>query len=78
MIARFAIMVVTLLAAGSACAESLSPDAARRFVTRKLFAFNCFDGSRGAGRIHGDGSVIGTIQFQGAGPVRAVLRRRER
>ena len=78
MIARFAIMVVTLLAAGSACAESLSPDAARRFVTRKLSAFNCFDGSRGAGRIHGDGSVIGTIQFQGAGPVRAVLRRRER
>jgi hypothetical protein len=37
-----------------------------------LFAFNCFDGSRGAGRIHGDGSVIGTIQFRGAGPARMV------
>src|SRR5262249_56323313 len=61
-----------LLAAGSACAESLNPDAARRFVAGKLFAFNCFDGSRGAGRIYGDGSVIGTIQFRGAGPERTV------
>src|SRR5215510_11151706 len=50
----------------------LSPDAARRFVAGKLFAFNCFDGSRGAGRIYGDGSVIGTIQFRGAGPERTV------
>ena len=72
MIARFAIAVVTFLAAGPALAESLSADAARRFVTGKLFAFNCFDGSRGAGRIYGDGSVIGNIQFRGAGPVRAV------
>ena len=38
----------------------------------KLFAFNCFDGSRGAGRIYGDGSVIGTIQFRGIGPVRSM------
>jgi hypothetical protein len=72
MIARCAIAIVTLLAAGSARAESLSPDAARRFVTGKLFAFNCFDGSRGAGRIYSDGSVNGTIQFRGAGPARAV------
>ena len=47
-------------------------DAARRFVTGKLFRFNCFDGSRGDGRIYGDGSVIGTIQFRGTGPVRSV------
>src|SRR5262252_864190 len=70
MIARFAVVVATLLAASLACAETLSPDAARRFVAGKLFAFNCFDGSRGAGRIYGDGSVIGTIQFRGAGPER--------
>ena len=69
---RFAVVVFTLLAAGSACAESLTPDAARRFVADKLFAFNCFDGSRGAGRIYGDGSVVGTIQFRGAGPARTV------
>src|SRR5499426_2434577 len=72
MIARFAIVVVTLLTAVTARAEVLSPEAARRFVAGKLFAFNCFDGSRGAGRIYGDGSVIGSIQFRGAGPVRSV------
>jgi hypothetical protein len=72
MITRFAMMVLILLTAGSARAESLNPDAARRFVAGKLFAFNCFDGSRGAGRIYGDGSVIGTIQFRGAGPERTV------
>jgi hypothetical protein len=72
MIARFAIVIVTLLTAVTARAEVLSPEAARRFVAGKLFAFNCFDGSRGAGRIYGDGSVIGTIQLRGTGPVRAV------
>lgn len=72
MIARFAIVVVTLLAAVTAQAEVLSPEAARRFVAGKLFAFNCFDGSRGAGRIYADGSVIGTIQVRGTGAARAV------
>ena len=72
MVTRLAMVVLIFLAAGPACAESLTPDAARRFVTGKLFAFNCFDGSRGAGRIYDDGSVIGTIQFRGAGPVRGV------
>src|SRR5438128_8933437 len=69
MIARFAVVVATLLAASLACAEPLSPDAARRFVAGKLFAFACFDGSRGAGRVYGDGSVIGTIQLRGSGPI---------
>src|SRR6266516_1797411 len=55
MVTRLAMVGLILLAADSACAESLTPDAARRFVTGKLFAFNCFDGSRGAGRIYGDG-----------------------
>jgi hypothetical protein len=72
MVTRLAMVVLILLAASSACAESLTPDAARRFVTGKLFAFDCFDGSRGAGSIYGDGSVIGTIQFRGAGPARTV------
>src|SRR5262245_246119 len=72
MVTRLAMVVLILLAARSACAESLTPDAARRFVAGKLFAFNCFDGSRGAGRIYGDGSVIGSIQFRGAGPARTV------
>jgi hypothetical protein len=72
MIARLVIVLVGWLAAGAAWAEPMSPEAARRFVAGKLFAFNCFDGSRGAGRIYGDGSVIGTIQFHGSGPVRSV------
>ena len=72
MIARYAIVIVTLLAAGPALAESLNADAARRFVIGKLFAFNCFDGSRGAGRIYGNGSIIGTIQVRGSGPVHSV------
>ena len=70
--ARYVILIVSLLAAGPALAESLNADAARRFVTGKLFTFNCFDGSRGAGRIYGDGSIIGTIQLQGSGPVDSV------
>jgi hypothetical protein len=72
MIARYVSVIVSLLAAGPALAESLKADAAPRFVTGKRFAFNCFDGSRGAGRINDDGSVIGTIQFQGSGPLRSV------
>jgi hypothetical protein len=69
---RLAVVVLMLLAAASARAEVLSPEAARRFVAGKLFAFNCFDGSRGAGRIFGDGSVIGTVQFGGSGPVKSL------
>jgi hypothetical protein len=66
MIARFAIAVAVLLAAAPALAEPMNAETARRFVAGNLFAFNCFDGSRGAGRIYGDGSVIGTVQFQGS------------
>src|SRR2546429_9859792 len=69
MIARCAIVIVILLAFRPAVAESLNADAARGFVVGKLVAFNCFDGSRGAGRIYDDGSVVATIQFHGVRPV---------
>src|ERR1700716_3848412 len=72
MIARFAIVVASLLAAIPALAEPMSAETARRFVSGNLFAFNCFDGSRGAGRICGDGSVIGTGPFQGSGAGRSL------
>jgi hypothetical protein len=72
MIARFAVVVAALLATGPALAQNMNVEAARRFVTGKLFAYNCFDGSRGLGRIYADGSVIGTIQISGSGPVRSV------
>src|SRR5262245_18601251 len=66
MITRCTIVIAIFVAFRPAAAESLNADAAR---VGRLFAFNCFDGSRGAGRIYGDGSVVGTIQFQGVGPV---------
>jgi hypothetical protein len=37
-----------------------------------VFAFTCFDGTRGAGRVLDDLGATGSIQFSGAGPVRHV------
>ena len=72
MVARFAIVIATLVAASPAFSQTMNADAARRFVVGKMFAFNCFDGSRGAGRIYGDGSVIGTMQSSASGPARSM------
>lgn len=58
--------------AGTALAEDMKPDEAKRFVAGKLFSYTCFEGTNGSGRIYADGSVSGTIQFGGAGPVRYV------
>src|SRR5262245_7188968 len=69
---RLAIVVAVLAAVAPATAEQLNADAARNFIAGKLFAFNCFDGTRGAGRIYSDGSAIGSIQIKGNGPVRHV------
>jgi hypothetical protein len=71
---RSAVVLAALLAgAGSVAGEQLSVEGARQFVVGKLFAFNCFEGTRGAGRIYSDGSVAGTVQFGGNGPVRYVV-----
>jgi hypothetical protein len=72
MIARFAVGFALLLVPGSALAQTMSADAARKFVMGKLFAFNCVDGSRGLGRIYADGSVIGTIQSKPSAPTKSV------
>jgi hypothetical protein len=61
-----------LLAAGPALGQEMNAEQARRFVSGKLFAFSCIDGSRGAGRVYADGSVIGNIQSNAAGPVQPV------
>jgi hypothetical protein len=66
-------LVASWVAAGSAAAETMNVEAARRFVLGKLFAYSCFDGTRGTGRIYGDGSAVGTIQVGGAGPVRYAM-----
>ena len=72
MFVRVVTVATTLLVAWPALAEPLDVDAARRFVVGKTFAYNCFDGTRGAGRIQSDLSVAGTIQIRGNGPIRFV------
>jgi hypothetical protein len=72
MLARF---VFGTVAAGAVIVPALAgqmmnADEARRFVAGKVFAFTCFDGTRGAGRIFEDGGAAGAVQFSGAGPVR--------
>ncbi|MEI7806186.1 MAG: hypothetical protein WCI56_12740 [Hyphomicrobiales bacterium] len=64
------LVLAGLLSAMPAVAGELKAEDARRFVVGKLYAYTCFEGTRGMGRVHSDGSVIGTIQFQGSGPVR--------
>jgi len=73
MVMRSAILLAGLFATGAASAEPMSADEARRFVVGKLFAYNCFDGTRGTGRISNDGSVVGTVQARGTGPVRSTV-----
>ncbi|MBN8989601.1 MAG: hypothetical protein J0H42_15225 [Rhizobiales bacterium] len=73
MLARLVLGAVT---AGAmvvpALAGMMNADEARRFVAGKVFAFNCFDGTRGAGRVLDDLGAAGSIQFSGAGPIRHV------
>jgi hypothetical protein len=63
-------LLVGLLAAVPAVAGEMSAEEARRFVVGKMFTYTCFEGTRGQGRVHADGSVVGSIQFQGGGQVR--------
>jgi hypothetical protein len=71
MFARFVLGAIT---AGAvivpALAGQMTADEARRFVAGKVFAFTCFDGTRGAGRVLDDMGAAGAVQFSGAGPVR--------
>ncbi len=69
---RIAVVLMGLAASAPAASGELKPEEAKRFVVGKLFAFNCFEGTRGAGRIHADGSVAGSVQFGGSGPIRYV------
>ncbi len=55
-----------------ALAGMMNADEARRFVSGKVFAFTCFDGTRGAGRILDDLGAAGSVQFSGSGPTRHV------
>jgi len=67
MLLRVAVFSACVMGAGAAFAEELAPEQARAFVVGKLFAYTCFDGTAGMGRILPDGSVIGTIRPGGRG-----------
>jgi hypothetical protein len=59
---RAAILCIAqVLMASSTVAEELNPEQAKAFVVGKLFAYTCFDGTAGMGRIFADGSVVGTV-----------------
>src|SRR5438552_14546920 len=73
MLARLVLGTVTAGAMiAPALAGMMTADEARRFVAGKVFAFTCFDGTRGAGRVLDDNGAAGSIQFSGAGPVRHI------
>jgi hypothetical protein len=67
-------IVLGTVAAGAmivpALAGMMTAEEARRFVAGKVFAFTCFDGTRGAGRILDDMGAAGAVQFNGSGPIR--------
>ena len=62
--------MAAFMIAPAAVAQEMSAVQAQRFVIGQTFSYSCFDGTRGAGRIHDDGSVRGTIQFSGRGLLR--------
>jgi hypothetical protein len=72
----FARFLLGTLTAGAmivpAFAGEMTAEEARKFVIGKVFAFNCFDGTRGAGRVLEDMSAMGAVQFSGSGPVRHI------
>jgi hypothetical protein len=71
MLARFVLGSVAAAAMMMpALAGMMTAEEARKFVAGKVFAFTCFDGTRGAGRILDDMGAVGAVQFNGSGPVR--------
>lgn len=70
MLVRLAVVCACVFGAGAAFAQDLSPEQARAFIAGKLFAYHCFDGTNGIGRIFADGSVVGTIRPPGTNEVR--------
>jgi hypothetical protein len=68
-----AILMVGVASAIPAKSDEMRADEARRFIAGQHFAYNCFDGTSGHGRIYADGSVAGYIQIGGSGPRRFVV-----
>jgi hypothetical protein len=74
---RTAIAAALVMAASPAVAETLNAEQAREFVVGRQFAFTCFDGTAGQGKIQGDGSVSGRVRLKGADPERYVALPRD-
>jgi hypothetical protein len=72
MVRRVAVLV-GLLAATPAMAGEMTAQQARHFVVGNKFSYTCFEGTRGQGRVFADGSVVGSIQFQGNGRTRYAM-----
>ena len=70
---RLAVVIAGLVCTLPAKADELRADAARAFIAGKHFAYSCFDGTTGNGRIYSDGSVAGYIQVGGSGARRYVV-----
>ena len=70
---RYGALIAGAFAAFPASAQQMSAAEARHFVVGKLYSYQCFEGTRGAGRIAENGSVAGTIQFRGNGSTRYAM-----
>jgi hypothetical protein len=70
---RYGALLAVAFTALPAHAQQMSAGEARQFVVGKHFAYNCFEGTRGAGRIGENGAVAGTIQFRGNGATRYAM-----
>lgn len=72
MVARYVLgaALAATVAAPAWAGSAMNADEARKFVAGKVFAFTCFDGTRGAGRVFDDGGAAGAVQFSGSGPQR--------
>jgi hypothetical protein len=73
MVTRGAVLLIVYCAAASVVqATEMNPEQARRFIVGETFAISCVDGTRGAGRVNADGSVLATLRFRGVGSARFV------
>ena len=73
MFVRSVIVLVGLGIAFPVADVELKPEEAKRFVSGKVFSYTCFEGTTGQGRIHADGSIVGTISIRGTAPARYVV-----
>lgn len=68
-----ALVAAAVVAAMPTQAQQMNEREARAFVIGKHFTYECFEGTRGAGKIMDGGSVAGSIQFRGNGSTRYAI-----